>query len=153
MYGEDEINNNELAQFGDKFEEPKYPKNANIMLLKELAWFFGGEGDFKKEKNSETWNDLLTRLQKAEQPRLATKKDLKVTDQEITNISNDPVLVVLGHQHYVNFALHIGKRRVHWLSTKGVIKNESGYKGMHLFWFYPNDVVQGKSFQTPAFLK
>jgi len=86
-------------------------------------------------------------------PSLAEKKDLKVTDKVIANISDRPILIVLGHQHPVNMALHIGKYRTHWLPAKGTMKNESGYSGMDLFWLYPYDIVLGKSFTPPKFLQ
>lgn len=109
MRGSAEIKELKVGQapdrFGLEFQEPEYPKGANVALLQELAWFFGGEGDFKKEKTAESWRDLLARLQKAGLPRLATKEDLKVTQEKISNLSSVPVLMVLGHQHPVNTAL------------------------------------------------
>ena len=141
-------------RFGFTFQEPEYPKGANVTLLQELAWFFGGSGDFKKEKTVANWNDFLARMKVAKLPRLARKTDLSVTKETISNISDQAVLIVLGHQHPVNFDLHIGNYRTHWLPAKGTMKNESGYAvGMDLFWSYPYDVVLGKSFQPPAFLK
>jgi len=142
-----------VDRFGFKFEEPKYPKGTNTALLDELTWFFGGIGDFKKEKTQETWNELLVRMKKANLPSLAEKKDLKVTDKVIANISDRPILIVFGHQHPVNTALHIGKYRTHWLPAEGIMKNESGYSGMDLFWLYPHDIVLGKSFTPPEFLQ
>ena len=157
VHADEVIPNIKVAQmpdrFGFKFQEPEYPKDANVALLQELAWFFGGSGNFKMEKTAANWNGLLARMKKAKLPRLARKTDLSVTQKKITNLSGEPVLIVLGHQHPVNLDLHIGKYRTHWLPAKGAMKNESGYAEMDLFWLYPCDVVPGKGFQPPAFLK
>ena len=138
---------------GIPFEEPVYPTQKNVELLGELAWFFGGPGEYTKERTRENWKDLQSRLSTAGLPRLATKADLKITKESIENLSDVPVLIVLGHQHPVNTALNVGAIRTHWLVAKGKIENHSGFgERLILTWEIPHDPL-GWGSQMPKFLE
>lgn len=138
---------------GFPFQEPAYPAQKNVELLGELAWFFGGPGEYAKERTRENWEDLQTRLNAAGMPRSATKEDLKITKESIENLSDVPVLIVLGHQHPINTAFNVGAIRTHWLAARGQIENHSGFgEGLILTWEIPHDLL-GWGAQMPKFLE
>ena len=138
---------------GSTFQEPVYPTQKNAELLEELAWFFYGPGEYTKQRIRENWKDLQSRLSAAGLPRLATKADLKITEKSIENLSDVPVLIVLGHQHPINTAFNVGAIRTHWLAAKGKIENRSGFgEGLILTWEIPHDLL-GWGSHMPKFLE
>ncbi len=138
---------------GHTFQEPVYPTQKNVELLGELAWFFGGPGEYNKQRTRENWKDLQSRLSTGGLPRLATKADLKITKESIENLSDVSILIVLGHQHPVNTALNVGAIRTHWLVAKGKIENHSGFgERLILLWEIPHDPL-GCGSQMPKFLE
>ena len=145
------VTGSEIGAF--PFQEPVYPTLKNVELLRELAWFFGGPGEYTKERTRENWKDLLNRLNDSGLPRLATKADLKITKESIENLSDVPVLLVLGHQHPDNITFNVGAIRTHWLAAKGKLDNHSGYgEGLILTWEIPHDVL-GWGSPMPKFLE
>lgn len=105
------------------FTEPTYPDEADVKLLRELASFFD---ERKQPKPNKDWDDFLLKMEAAKLPRLATKADLKKTNDQIENISKDPVLFVARHLNPIVPQLSMNlegvKYRTYWLKPNSSIK-------------------------------
>lgn len=112
-----------------RFREPVYPEGADVALLPELVTYYDERID---RHTKEDWGNFLVKMQQAKLPRLAEKQDLRITRDEIENLSDKPLLIVVRHLHPLapqrSMNLDGVEYRVYWLKPKEkLIKRDLGF--------------------------